>query len=98
MKGKLTVAPKAHSHRDHKPNVSSPDLKTLQKSNSISGGVGHIELAFTDELVRAWPLAHPGTQLKIMHTREGVEKMLKHVVGRLDLPQPSNRTIEDGWP
>ncbi len=60
------------------------------------GRVDHIGQAFTDELVRVWPLAHPGTQLKITHARDGVAKMLKHVVGRLDLPQPSDRSIEDG--
>jgi len=50
--------------------------------------VDHIGQAFADELVRVWPLAHSNTRMKIVHANEPVVKMLKHVIGRHDLPQP----------
>lgn len=51
-------------------------------------GVENIGQGFADELVRVWPLAHTATQLYITNATEAVEKMLKHVTGRSDLPQP----------
>jgi len=52
--------------------------------------VDQIDQSFADELVRVWPLAHPNTRMKIVNASEKVAKVLKHVMGRTDLPQPIN--------
>lgn len=57
------------------------------------GGVNHIGQAFADELVRVWPLSHPNTRVNITNAGELVAKMLSHVVGRADLPQPANPVV-----
>lgn len=51
-------------------------------------GVEQIGQAFADELIRVWPIAHPSTRLKVTHAQSQVLKMLQHVMGRNDLPQP----------
>ena len=51
--------------------------------------VNSIGQGFADEIVRVWPLANPGTQIKIMNPVGNVLKMLKHVMNRTDIPQPS---------
>jgi len=53
-------------------------------------GVEHVGQAFADELVRVWPLAHPGARLKIVNASEAVGKVLKRVMRRSDLPQPAH--------
>lgn len=75
----------------------APKLDTKTPKFVISGVATQQNQQLTEfgvELV--WPLAHPDTQFKITHARESVAKMLPHMVGRIDLPRPSNRIIEDG--
>jgi hypothetical protein len=64
-------------------------LEVFEKVDLDFNGVKNIGQGFADELVRVWPLAHPDTQLIITNATEAVEKMIKHVEGRLDLPQPA---------
>lgn len=63
------------------------DFKEVELDFVATDNIGQ---AFADELVRVWPLAHPGTRLRIVNAGESVKKMLKHVMGRSDLPQPQN--------
>jgi hypothetical protein len=56
-------------------------------------GLNFIGQAFADELVRVWPLAHPNTRLQITHASHDVAKMLKHVLGRSDLPQATDSVV-----
>ncbi len=51
-------------------------------------GVESLGQAFADELVRVWPLIHPQTKLLIVNANDTVLKMISHVKGRIDLPQP----------
>ena len=44
--------------------------------------------AFADELLRGWPLSHSQTTLRVVNALEPVEKIIAHVRGRTDLPQP----------
>jgi STAS-like domain of unknown function (DUF4325) len=53
-------------------------------------GVASVGQAFADELVRVWPLAHPKVFVKVAGATESVRHMLKHVLGRSDLPQATN--------
>lgn len=48
--------------------------------------VDYVGQGFADELARVWPLAHPGTRIKIINASESVIRMFKHVMGRSDLP------------
>ncbi|WNV05914.1 DUF4325 domain-containing protein [Candidatus Methylospira mobilis] len=57
--------------------------------------VDHIGQAFADELARVWPLSHPNTRMNITNAGESIVKMLKHVAGRVDLPQPANPVVID---
>ncbi len=45
--------------------------------------------AFADELLRVWVLQHPDTHLDVTNASPSVLKMVRHVRGRMDLPQPS---------
>jgi len=53
-------------------------------------GVEKISQAFADELFRVWPIAHTETKLIVTNASEAVLKMISHVKGRTDLPQPLN--------
>lgn len=63
------------------------DFKEVELDFAATDDIGQ---AFADELVRVWPLVHPSTRLRIVNAGESVKKMLKHVMGRSDLPQPKN--------
>ena len=64
-------------------------FENFEKVELDFNGVNNIGQGFADELVRVWPLAHPATQLFVTNASEPVEKMLRHVEGRSDLPQPA---------
>jgi hypothetical protein len=51
-------------------------------------GVASVGQAFADELLRVWPLHHPQTRLLVVNAGEAVLRMIAHVRGRGDLPQP----------
>ncbi|MDP2827713.1 MAG: DUF4325 domain-containing protein [Sulfuricellaceae bacterium] len=51
-------------------------------------GIDSIGQAFADELFRVWPLSHQETCLQATHAGDAVLKMIQHVKGRADLPQP----------
>jgi hypothetical protein len=75
--------------------ISRPQAKRVatrfehfEKVELDFSSVRNIGQGFADELVRVWPLAHPGTQLFITNTAELVKKMIAHVQGRIDLPHP----------
>lgn len=65
-------------------------LEDFEEVELDFSAVDHIGQGFADELVRVWPLAHLGTGMKLVNTSESVMKMLTHVMGRTDLPQPAN--------
>lgn len=51
-------------------------------------GIEQIGQAFADELLRVWALKHPETHLHMTNTNPSVKKMISHIKGRSDLPQP----------
>jgi len=51
-------------------------------------GVEEIGQGFADELLRVWQIAHPQTRLVASNANENVMKMIRHIKGRVDLPQP----------
>ena len=53
-------------------------------------GVSSIGQAFADELFRVWRLNNPNTRLVVKNANEAIQKMVKHVESRFDLPQPAS--------
>lgn len=50
--------------------------------------VAEMGQAFADELLRVWVLQHPDTHLEVTNATPAVLKMVRHIRGRVDLPQP----------
>jgi len=56
-------------------------------------GVSFVGQGFADELIRVWPLKHPTSQMVLSNIDDNLMPMLKRVVTRSDLPQPSRPII-----
>lgn len=56
-------------------------------------GVESLGQAFADELVRVWPITHPQTKLLVVNANDTVLKMISHIKGRIDLPQPISASV-----
>lgn len=59
-------------------------------------GVSGIGQAFADELFRVWPLSHQQTKIQVTNAAEAVLKMMRHVKGRVDLPQSARNEEDEG--
>ena len=51
-------------------------------------GVAEMGQAFADELFRVWPAQHPQTRVMAIHSNSDIDRMIRHVRSRSDLPQP----------
>lgn len=63
----------------------------LDKFSSVTfdfAGVQDMQQGFADEVFRVWRNAHPQIGVEVIHTSDGVERMLKHVGFTADSKKP----------